>query len=199
MSNGKDAQEQSIGEMMREEFRPAIEALQKDLADQERKVIETKTMINKLCELTGDAPMYADVGQASEPTIANIMSDTFYGKSLSAAAREYLEMRRLANLGPTNPREVFEALQQGGFAFDTKDETNAISGVRQTMRKNSAVFHRLPNGEYGLLAWYPKAKKSKSSDDDTSTSEQKSEDESETNSENQTNNAENDEQSSSAS
>ncbi len=151
---------------MREEFRPAIEALQRDLADHEAKVIETKTTINKLCEVAGEPPLYPDVGEKSQPSITNLRADTFYGKVLTTAAREYLEMRKAANLGPATPREVYEALLSGGFAFDAKDETNAISGVRQTLRKNSSIFHRLPNGEYGLLAWYPKAKKPKQNDDE---------------------------------
>jgi hypothetical protein len=143
---------------MREEFRPAIEALQKDLADQEAKVSDTKRMINRLCEVAGAPPMYADVGQASQPTLASIRGDTFYGKVITTAAREYLEMRRAANLGPATPRDIYEALVKGGFKFDTTIEANAITGVRGTLRKNSSIFHKLPNGEYGLLSWYPRAK-----------------------------------------
>jgi hypothetical protein len=148
---------------MREEFRPAIEALQKDLAEHERKANETKGTINRLCELAGEAPMYADIGNQSQPTITSIKGDTFYGKVLTTAAREYLEMRKGAGLGPATPREIYEALRKGGFAFDTKIENNAITGVRATLRKNSSIFHRLPGdgGEYGLLAWYPRAKKPK--------------------------------------
>ena len=29
------------------------------------------------------------------------------------------------------------------------------------MRKNSSIFHRLPNGQYGLTAWYPNMKRPK--------------------------------------
>lgn len=34
------------------------------------------------------------------------------------------------------------------------------------MQKNPA-FHKLPNGFYGLTAWYPKAKKDKSDPDNS--------------------------------
>ena len=151
---------------MREEFRPAIEALQRDLAELERKVSETKTTINRLCEIAGGAPLYSDVGTTSQPTVGSIKGDTFYGKVLTTAAREYLEMRKTANLGPATPREIYEALIKGGFAFETKIEANAITGLRATLRKNSGVFHRLPGpgGEYGLLAWYPRAKRQKDTD-----------------------------------
>src|ERR1043166_1968721 len=151
---------------MREEFRPAIEALQRDLADLERKVNETKTTINRLCEIAGSPAIYADVGATTQPSVTSIKGDTFYGKVLTTAAREYLEMRKAANLGPATPREIYEALVKGGFAFETKVEANAITGLRATLRKNSSIFHRLPGprGEYGLLAWYPRAKRVKDTD-----------------------------------
>jgi hypothetical protein len=67
-------------------------------------------------------------------------------------------MRRAANLGPATPRDIYEALVKGGLKFDTTVVANAITGVRGTLRKNSSIFHKLPNGEYGLLSWYPRAK-----------------------------------------
>jgi len=144
---------------MREQFLPAIEALQQDLLEQERKVAETKSTINRLCELAGQDPIYADVQNGgSSHTLIALQADTFYGKVITTAAREYLEMRKAAGLGPASPREIYEALKQGGFKFDTKIENNAIMGVRNTLRKASAIFHRLPNNEYGLLKWYPRAK-----------------------------------------
>jgi hypothetical protein len=144
---------------MREQFLPAIEALQKDLIEQERKVAETKSTINRLCELAGQDPIYADIQNGtSSHTLSALQADTFYGKVITTAAREYLEMRKAAGLGPASPREIYEALKQGGFKFDTKIQNNAITGVRNTLRKASAIFHRLPNNEYGLLKWYPRAK-----------------------------------------
>lgn len=152
---------------MRDEFKPAIAALQGDLKEIERKAVETKRAINRLCELAGAPPMYvvSDDG-GSKPGIATMRNDQFYGKVLTTATREYLEMRNAANLGPATPREIYEALVTGGFKFDTKIENNAIAGLRQVLRKNSSIFHRLPQGVYGLLAWYPNAKAAKSEDDD---------------------------------
>jgi len=144
---------------MREEMKPAIDALLTDLADQEKQVIETKLLINRLCSRSGMELLFPDAAAAANSAgVGAIRPDSFYGKVLNTAAREYLEMRKAANLGPATPREVYEALVKGGYAPDTKDETNAIIGVRATLRKNSSVFHRLPNGTYGLLSWYPNAK-----------------------------------------
>lgn len=146
---------------MKAEFQPAIEALQKTLAEQERQVIETKTMINKLCELAGAAMPYPDTGEVSQIHVGSIQGDTFYGKSVNTAAREYLEMRRAAKLGPATPRDVFEALKKGGFVFNSKNETNSITVIRTALSKQSSIFHRLPTGEYGLTKWYDKPRKLK--------------------------------------
>jgi len=143
---------------VKEEFRPAIEALESKLKGLSQQVAETKRMINELCKLADVAPPYQDTTVQEQPAIGSLRADQFYGKVMTTAAREYLEMRKASNRGPAAPREIYKALVLGGFPFDTKIETNAIAGLRQTLRKNSSIFHRLPNGEYGLLAWYPKAK-----------------------------------------
>jgi hypothetical protein len=150
---------------MRDELQPAINALLTDLADQEKQVVDTKLLINRLCARSGQEPMFPDAAATASASVGSIRPDSFYGKVLNTAAREYLEMRKGANLGPATPREVYEALVKGGYAPDTKDETNAIISVRATLRKNSSVFHRLPNGTYGLLSWYPNAKPQR--DDET--------------------------------
>lgn len=151
---------------MRDEFKPAIDALLADLVEQERQVVDTKLVINRLCQKAGVDVMFPDAAAAAGPTVSSIRPDSFYGKVLSTAAREYLEMRRTANLGPATPREVYEALVKGGYAPDAKDETTAIISVRATLRKNSSIFHRLPNGTYGLLSWYPNAKPQRDDEDD---------------------------------
>jgi hypothetical protein len=109
--------------------------------------------------------------EAGPGTVGNIKADTFYGKTIGQAAREYLEMRKASGLGPATPREIYESLMQGGFQFETKVETNALVSLRNTMRKSSRIFHRLPNGQYGLLTWYPNAKAQRPSDDDDDESE----------------------------
>lgn len=144
---------------MRDEFKPAIDALLADLADLEKQVVDTKLVINRLCARAGMDPLFPDAAAetgASGPV--SLRSDSFYGKAISTAAREYLEMRRASGLGPAAPREVYEALVRGGYTFEAKDETVAIIGLRATLRKNSSIFHRLPNGTYGLLSWYPNAR-----------------------------------------
>ena len=150
---------------MKNEFRPAVEALEAELRNLERRVSETKNMINRLYEMSGGSPVYADVTMPTHRSAGPLRADQFYGKVLTTAAREYLEMRKASSRGPSSPREIYEALVEGGYKFDTKNDVNAVIGLRQTLRKNSSVFHRLPNGQYGLLAWYPNAKTAKPDDD----------------------------------
>ena len=85
---------------MKPEFLPAIEALQKHLREDEKKVAETKAMINRLCVLAGGEPMYPDVRVSESQPLTSSRADQFYGKVQHTAAREYLEMRHNANLGP---------------------------------------------------------------------------------------------------
>lgn len=152
---------------MTDAFAPAIAALQSELAEIERKARELKSTINVLCKHAGSAEIYPNIeAEGSGPTVTSIKADTFYGKVIGAAAREYLEMRKSANLGPASPREIYDALVQGGFQFDTKSEQVSLVSLRSNLRKNSKTFHKLPNGQYGLLSWYPNAKPAKPSDDD---------------------------------
>lgn len=149
---------------MTDAFAPAIAALQGDLRDLERKTREIKNTINALCKHGGAAEMYPNLAnEDGVAQVSGIKADTFYGKTQATAAREYLDMRKASNQGPATPREIYEALVQGGFQFETGVEVNRMVGLRSNLRKNSKTFHRLPNGQYGLLAWYPNAKAAKPS------------------------------------
>jgi hypothetical protein len=153
---------------MRPELLPAIDALKGEVATLEVKLAEAKSMTNRMCDLAGISHAYADVGTPEHGSVGvTIRADQFYGKVMTTAAREYLETRKASGLGPAAPREVFDALTQGGFQFDTRNEANAITGVRAVLRKNSSIFHRLPNNQYGLLVWYPNAKANKADDYDS--------------------------------
>ena len=147
----------------------AIEALEQRLADYERKANSLIEVINDLRKEDGLPPRgpfgggggdgsRAGVGSGS---VTQIKPDTFYGKKLQTAVREYLEMRKLQNLGPATPREIYDAITQGGFKFEAKDATTALVGLRALLRKRTAFFHRLPNNTYGLTNWYPDLKKQK--------------------------------------
>jgi hypothetical protein len=148
----------------------AIEQLERRLADLERKGNALVEVINDLRQEDGLPPRnpfgsggvgggHGDPGSA---TLTQIKPDTFYGKKLQTAVREFLEMRKLQRLGPATPREIYNAITAGGYRFEAKEEHTALVGLRSLLRKRTAFFHKLPNGTYGLTSWYPDAKKPKS-------------------------------------
>jgi hypothetical protein len=146
----------------------AIDALEQRLADYERKANSIVEVINDLRKEDGLPPRGpfggggdATRARAGNHTVTQIKSDTFYGKKLQTAVREYLEMRKIQNLGPATPREIYDAITQGGFKFEAKDANTSMIGMRALLRKRTAFFHRLPNNTYGLTSWYPDLKKQK--------------------------------------
>lgn len=64
-------------------------------------------------------------------------------------------MTRSVNRAPRTPTTV------------SKDEDGQKRGVAITLAKNSAKFHKLPNGDFGLLVWYPNVKAKKESRSDS--------------------------------
>jgi hypothetical protein len=156
---------------MSDELQPAIAALERKLAALEQQANGIRSAINVLCETGGMPPRYPDGGGGGgrpsvDGALAQIGPDTFYGKKQSTAIRQYLEMRKAAGKGPATPREIFDALKKGGMQFETKSDDVALVGLRALLRKNTVTFHKLPNGSYGLLSWYPDAKKPKAAPGD---------------------------------
>jgi hypothetical protein len=118
------------------------------------------TRRNTLCGAVGRLPAYA-LENAATALPTQIRSDQFYGQPLAGSVRTILEMRRAQNLGAATNREIYDSLMAGGYEFDTKSEDIAQKSLRNSLAKNTALFHKLPNGQFGLLAWYPNVKKPK--------------------------------------
>ena len=150
-------------------LQPAIDALEADIADLERQWNALVSAINVLRAKAGQPPRGpSGPGHDEGPRAATdaqgpmpSRSDQFYNKRMGSAAREYLEMRHAQGLGPAKPREIFEALKAGGYQFGGKDETNQMVVLRTMMRKSTQMFHKLPNGTWGLKAWYGNIKPTK--------------------------------------
>jgi hypothetical protein len=79
----------------------------------------------------------------------------YYGRPLATVAQEYLEGRKEA----CKPEEILEGLRGGGFDFKALQwgggEKDWIRNLSISLAKNTKAFHRLPNGTFGLVAWYP--------------------------------------------
>ncbi|MGH9237983.1 MAG: hypothetical protein ACRD3G_08070 [Vicinamibacterales bacterium] len=109
-------------------------------------------------------PFIIEDADGSHGTL-RIKADEYYGKGFATAAGNYMERRKTA----VTHEEVLRALEQGGFDFDALNwkADNRARTVAMSLAKNTAIFHRLPNGMFGLKKWYGDAidkKKSKKGD-----------------------------------
>lgn len=152
-------------------LQPAIDVLENDLADLERQANGLLTSINVLRARAGLPPRSPGGGWspggsersgAANATPIKLHSDTFTGKKLGSAVRQYLEMRKASGTdAPATAREIFDALKHGGFVSGAKDDTTAMVVLRTMLRKNTTVFAKLSNSKYGLRAWYPNLRQPK--------------------------------------
>lgn len=158
-------------------FQPAIDALEKDLSDLERQANGLLHTINLLREKAGLPPRPggwnpangAGATNAAVGAAVKLHSDSFTGKKLGSAVREYLEMRKqTGGDAPATSREIFDALKEGGFVSGAKDDATAMVVLRTMLRKNTVMFAKLQNGKYGLRAWYPNLRPSKEATGDAS-------------------------------
>ena len=147
----------------------SIETLSAKVRKQEEEANALKRVINSLCEDAKIPPRYPNISDSAHDL--NIRKDQYYGQPLNAALRSYLEYRKGANLGPASIGDIFVGIKSGGYKFSTKSDDIAKIGVAAALRKTSSVFHRLPTGEYGLLAWYPNAKATPAEDSESSEKE----------------------------
>jgi DNA-directed RNA polymerase delta subunit len=139
-------------------------ALQQVLADVQAKIQshleeikKLKRTANNLADMAGEMPIYTDIDidQETGAGVGPNRSDAYYGKRLATACREYLEFRKKA----VPVEEILNGLLQGGFDFEALEwsPSTRLRALAMSMSKNTAVFHRLPNNTWGLLAWYPAA------------------------------------------
>lgn len=136
---------------MSESYDNAIEDIKREIAARMRTV-------NDLLKMQGKEPLYPDPDAVTSTGSMKIRRDQFYTHGLSTAVREYLNLRK--HLGPATLDEIYSALVNGSFQFDAKGEA-AKPSLKQSLHKNTAIFHRLPNQTYGLAEWYPNRKNEK--------------------------------------
>jgi hypothetical protein len=142
------------------EFNSVIGRLIKTIDELEGALAQKKRLVNELCKEYGRPLRFDEVESVRSRGVGTLKRDQFYGKPLATAIREYLEMRGPSDrggLGAASVNEIFGALTEGGFKFDTKNEANAKRGLRIGLSKNTVTFHRVGES-YGLLEWYPNAR-----------------------------------------
>jgi hypothetical protein len=142
---------------MNDDIVNTIEVLAAKVRGKEDEANKLKHLVNELCVEAGVEIRYANVAE-NGATGSALRSDHFYGQTLTAAIRNYLEHRKALGLGAASTIDIFRAIKDGGYKFETRSEQHKQISVGNALRKTSSIFHRLPNGQYGLLAWYPSAK-----------------------------------------
>jgi hypothetical protein len=123
----------------------------------QEEIRKAKIAANAIAEMDGLPVPYQQLDEEDASVLTSFQSDQFYGQPLAKCVRLILEARRAMNSGPASVTEIHDALVKGGYLFDTKDETNSKNSLRVSLGKNP-LFHKLPNGGWGLLTWYPKAR-----------------------------------------
>jgi hypothetical protein len=142
------------GNDMSEHISQAIADLEEKLRPIEEQAKGLRQAINQLCKVSGLPERYTTDDESAPLAIR---SDEFYGQPLSTAVRKYLELRKATGQSAATVAQIYDALAAGGYKFESKNDGYAKRGLRQSLTKNSGIFHKLPNGEYGLLSWYPEA------------------------------------------
>lgn len=144
--------------MMIPEANAAIEAMMALVEQKAKELVDLKRATNVMCRQLRLDEIFAEVEEAVGGMM-RVKSDQFYGKSPIVAAREYLEMKQEA----VRAEEILEALVRGGFDFNAQNwpEKERLRLLSLSLSKNSVIFHRLPNGTYGLLKRYPDKAKEK--------------------------------------
>jgi hypothetical protein len=148
---------------MTERLSGAVDELELQLQEQLLEVANTKKLINSLLKRMGEQPRYTDVAVEG---IGSMRADEYYGKPVTTAAQMYLERRHTA----LTVEDITRGLTQGGFDFKGMEwsENAYVRNVAISLSKNPLMFHKLPNGTWGLTSWYPNAvatKKAKAPDE----------------------------------
>ena len=91
---------------MSDTFEPAIEALKEQLAREEQRLGETRSLINRLCEMAGRPRMFPDADQPVQATHSANRLNSFSGTRLSMAVQDYLDTPRAASLGALSRFEI---------------------------------------------------------------------------------------------
>lgn len=155
---------------MSDHFDKVIEEAEKKLAIQEEAANETRRFINQILEFAGREPRFDPAavakGEAGRSAAFTIERNEFYGRPLAYCVREYLKRRAACGkLREATLDEIFEALEQGNYDLRKSggDRETQRRGVAISLAKNAKVFHKLPNGDFGLTEWYDAVKRSSKS------------------------------------
>jgi hypothetical protein len=125
-----------------------------EIRTKELELTNLKRAANTFYKSKGEPePFIIDDSDAGGAGVVRIRPDEYYGKGFATAAGNYLERRKQA----VSADEILRALESGGFDFEAagwKDVAGRGRTVAASLAKNTAIFHRLPSGTFGLKKWY---------------------------------------------
>jgi hypothetical protein len=148
---------------MSDHIQKTIDHAKGEIQKHEDAIIAAKKLINQLCGFAGLPLEYQEADlQATGSTAVVIRRNIFFGRPLATCVREYLDLRKDKPIKEATLDEIYNVLKDGGFDFKkiSEDPSQYKRGVAITLAKNPQ-FHKLPNGDWGLLSWYPNIKRSK--------------------------------------
>lgn len=157
--------------MADERFFAALDAMKEQVDDLLRQAAEKKRFANSLAQMAGLEPVYSDVADPASSLggASTIRADQFTNYNApSAAARAFLELRG-KDRGSVGIDVIYDALLKGGYGFTATNAEDAKNGLAIALGKDRLV-RRLPNGTYGLLTWYPNARREPKDSKRTATS-----------------------------
>ena len=146
---------------MDESIEKAIGVLKQKVEQKAKELDEAKRAVNQLCICIGEPPIYrldenSEIGQLT----TDLKGHEYYMKPLATVITNILE-RRGEKGGPATIKEIYEQMKAGGYLFKAESDVNAMRGIRESMSKNTQTYHKLPNGKFGLLKWFPEVKEKK--------------------------------------
>src|SRR5438128_5367923 len=107
---------------MRDDILKTVEVLREKIRAKQTEVAGLKSIINGLYKEEGEPPPYAEESTRAGATVESLRSDQFYGQTLGAAARQYLEMRKTSGQGSASTSDIYYALKRGGYKFDARTD-----------------------------------------------------------------------------
>ena len=91
---------------MTDTFEPAIEALKEQLAREEMRLDETRSLLNRLCEMAGRPKMFPGIPPPVASQAAPNRQAGISRTRLSMAVQDYMNLPRPRNLGPLSRFEI---------------------------------------------------------------------------------------------
>jgi DNA-directed RNA polymerase delta subunit len=139
---------------MADHITETLKIMMAQIEEEERALNEKRRAANALSRLLSEPPVYPDVDIVSSAMTTR--PDEYYGRPANDVIKTILEKRKKAEYGSATVAEIYQAMVQGGFHFQTENENYAKRGIYSALVDTQ--FHKLPDGRYGLASWYPTAK-----------------------------------------